>query len=750
MNSEPLPFTYSAPSSAEAEQRSQVLSNLLNVSTYLVSVLDPATLLNGLVERVVDVVPAIQASILWLYEQQLGALRVVSQHGLEVAEIVDMQLRPGEGAVGITMKRGEAMLLGSRSIYQDAHAAISGRNRPGFDQLLNALPRELTAVTLPLRIGNETIGVLELINLGQSPSLHSQDLQVLQTFANLAAGAIKNAQLHTQMQSHQRRLEVFSAIGTAISAAADLDELVSNVLDVLLSYVRSPAGGLRLFNLERQVLTLKEHRAMPEGYAEQFREMPVAGAPTEDAVRYGQPMRRILVPEGEEAMLLAEGWQAAMYLPLLAGGTVVGVVCIYGDPTMLERVDVQTLMTVGSMIGFAIANVVLYQDSETERRRLRAVINSIAEGVALVDGQGRLVLANQTAIELLTLERLPYHQTLSEMPDFYAMRDIDGQQLTVERSPLSMAFSGGVFHDYRVVIQGASGSETVLSFSGAPVLRDDMTPDGAVVVFRDITVSQKLERAKDDFLAVAAHELRSPLAAIRSYSDFLLRRAQKRNEEDSPDIRGLTILDQQVSYMLRLVDNLLDVSRIEANQFNLDIQPLDLVGLVQQVIDQQRPSAGEHALVFSSSQEEIELIGDPIRLKQIITNMVSNAVRYSPNGSAVRVTTSLESVGSLLADHSEFATALRAHSRQVDEHDQMALIAVQDRGQGIAEDQRSNLFRRYVRGQNTKRTTGLGLGLYLTREFVVRHGGIIWVESKLNEGSTFFVALPLAQPDALI
>ena len=113
-------------------------------------------------------------------------------------------------------------------------------------------------------------------------------------------------------------------------------------------------------------------------------------------------------------------------------------------------------------------------------------------------------------------------------------------------------------------------------------------------------LSQKLERAKDDFLAVAAHELRSPLAAVRGYTDLLVRREQRRGEEDSPELRGLNILAQQVTHMLRMVDNLLDVSRIDAGQVSLQLQRVNLVALVEQVIEQQRPAAGDRILVLES------------------------------------------------------------------------------------------------------------------------------------------------------
>jgi two-component system phosphate regulon sensor histidine kinase PhoR len=262
-----------------------------------------------------------------------------------------------------------------------------------------------------------------------------------------------------------------------------------------------------------------------------------------------------------------------------------------------------------------------------------------------------------------------------------------------------------------------------------------------VVIFRDITTSQKLERAKDDFLAVAAHELRSPLAAVRGYADLLLRRSAKR-EEDPAEVRGLTILGQQVTHMLRLVDNLLDVSRLDADQLNLARQKVNLVSLAQQVIEQQRPVAGERELLLDSEELELNVDCDQLRIRQVLTNLIGNAVRYSPNGTTVSVRLRTEHTVLLAQRYPGYLRAAAQGERP--ESELVALVQVQDQGGGIAEEQVGRLFKRYSRGIQ-RAGEGLGLGLYLSREFVTRHGGAIWVESREGQGSTFMFTLPLGE-----
>jgi two-component system, OmpR family, phosphate regulon sensor histidine kinase PhoR len=733
---------FDQPIADEAELRSQVLNNMLNVSTYLVSVLDPNELLTSLARRVVEVVPAVQAGLLWLQDQQQAAIQIKSLHGLEPAPdqaLLDrLRLRLGEGLAGTVWQRGEPMLIEGRGRYQELAGRVGVLAQPDIRRLIEPLPRDVTGVLLPLRIGKQVIGVLELLNTGDGPPLHRQDLQVLQTFGNLAAGAINNAQLHAKMQAHQRRLEALGAIGTVVSMAADLDELLSNALDVLLRVLETQAGLLLLHDLSRSLLSAVAQRGLPQRFVELHHSLSVSGSPYEEVVRYGQAIARPLIAEDGEELLIEAGFNSCVYLPLLAGGTVVGVISMYGDETMRERVDVPALMTMGSQLGLAIANVRLYQDTRTERLKLNAVINSIAEGVVLCNREGRLVLANQSAMELLSVERIPAEQSLSEMPDFYAMRNLEGETLPVEQLPLARALSGEVFHEYRLLSHGASGIDTVLGFSGAPVYDDENNVDGAVVIFRDVTTSQKLERAKDDFLAVAAHELRSPLAAVRGYADLLVRREQRRGEEDSPELRGLNILAQQVTHMLRMVDNILDVSRIDAGQVSLQLQRVSLVPLIEQVIEQQRPTAGDRLLVLESDEPELSVMCDSLRIRQVLTNLVGNAIRYSPGATRVTVQIATEPADAIAARHPAYANA-RADA---DPQALMALIAVHDQGAGISEEQLGRLFKRYARGRE-RRGEGLGLGLYLSREFVARHGGDIWAESREGQGSTFYVALPL-------
>jgi two-component system, OmpR family, phosphate regulon sensor histidine kinase PhoR len=743
LTTSPPPLTPGQPGDP-AEQ----VMGLLKVSSYLVSMLDPDELLANLLAGVTDALPFVEAGILWSYDRSAGRLRVTSVHGLSLsaellADLHGVHLRPGEGLAGLALQRNEPQYHQSLHGYRSTADYLSPQNQLLFQQISEALPRRITSVCLPLRVGSETSGVLELIDIGcpeerpASRALNPADIPVLQTFGNLAATAIKNAQLYAQAGAYQQRLKAFDAVVTAISTAADLDDLMRSVLDVVIGLVPHSCGALLLLDREHDKFILGAARGLAPSAIVALRNMPLENSACEEVVYYGQPVFRPLLSERGEVALLEVGLESGAYLPLLAGGTVAGVLMLFGGPNLYRNVDQAMLMPICNQVGFAIANVRLYNDSISERRKLNAVVSSIAEGVILCDSRGRLLLYNNAAQTLLRND-LPFEQQLNEMASYYRFRDLDNSPLPTERLPMAMALAGEVFPDYRVLVNGASGVDTVMSFSGAPARNDDGAIEGAVVVFRDVTAMQRVERAKDEFLAVAAHELRSPLAAVRSYADLLLRREQSRSEADPRDLHGLTILTQQVGHMLRMVDNLLDVSRIDAGQIDLQKQRVNLVNLADQVIDQQRPAAGTRELILKTSQTELWVECDTLRIRQVLTNLLSNAIKYSPPDSEVIVALRLvewpEPKGEADEHHGEEGEGIRTRT--------MALVAVQDQGNGVQPEQIDSLFRRFYRARSY-RAEGLGLGLYLSRQFVEMHGGRIWAESVVGVGSTFSFVLPL-------
>jgi len=253
---------------------------------------------------------------------------------------------------------------------------------------------------------------------------------------------------------------------------------------------------------------------------------------------------------------------------------------------------------------------------------------------------------------------------------------------------------------------------------------------GGVGIVEDITAQRRIEeerarllreahaaiRVRDDFLTIASHELKTPLTPL---SLRLANLERKLERGESVDPTALRHARQQLLRLTSLINDLLDTSRIESGGLALHPQPTRLDALVEHVIHvTERLYDGEHRVHFHRPAQPLHVRGDPYRLEQVITNLVENALKYSPDGGPVHVS--------------------------LEVRDSLALLSVSDHGIGIPADQQQHLFERYFRARNvpTRSYGGLGLGLYICRDIIERHGGRIWVESEVGRGSTFYVALP--------
>ncbi|HEU5101629.1 MAG TPA: HAMP domain-containing sensor histidine kinase, partial [Roseiflexaceae bacterium] len=226
---------------------------------------------------------------------------------------------------------------------------------------------------------------------------------------------------------------------------------------------------------------------------------------------------------------------------------------------------------------------------------------------------------------------------------------------------------------------------------------------------------------RDEFLSIAAHELKTPLTTLMGNIDLIERRARREGSLNERDARSVHIASQQARRLKQLIDGLLDLSRLELGQLSIEPQPLDLRSLAQRVVDEVQPGLTRHSIVCRAPEQHVPIAGDEIRLEQVLQNLIQNAIRYSPNGGLVEVL--------------------------VDTTDQpaMARLRVRDHGIGIAAEALEQLFKRFYRvpDASIEHIHGVGIGLYVVKEIVTMHGGSVKVASEIGVGSTFTVYLPL-------
>jgi PAS domain S-box-containing protein len=225
---------------------------------------------------------------------------------------------------------------------------------------------------------------------------------------------------------------------------------------------------------------------------------------------------------------------------------------------------------------------------------------------------------------------------------------------------------------------------------------------------------------RDQFLSIASHELKTPLTSLLGYAELLQRSVARGAALQERDRRAVQVIAASSNRLTKLINTMLDVSRIETGQLTIERAPVDLNALTRRVVEETRLMVERHELRFLAPREALIVEGDELRLEEVLQNLIQNALKYSPHGGPVRV--------------------------QVERRGDMACVAVHDQGIGIPDTELPNLFSRFYRVQSgiTRHISGMGVGLYVVKEIVNLHGGAITVESNEGEGSTFTVCLPLA------
>ncbi|HLZ70298.1 MAG TPA: PAS domain S-box protein [Dehalococcoidia bacterium] len=368
------------------------------------------------------------------------------------------------------------------------------------------------------------------------------------------------------------------------------------------------------------------------------------------------------------------------------------------------------------------------QAAEALRRseeRLQRIVENAAVGIHIFDRGGGSLLLNAAVEEIFGVSREQWEGG-SAVPPFRLLRP-DGAPLPTRAHPFALVRrTGGPLHGMEFVVVRPTGQRVVVSASGAALHDAAGRFDGVVLVYHDVTERERAERqlrdavaVRDQFLSIASHELRTPLTSLKGQIQLGQRRLQ-RGAQPEEIAASLTIAEQQVNRLARLVGELLDVSRLASGRFGIVPVPLALDPLVRRVVETERAAEPPHPIDFGGAGGAPEVRADPDRLEQVLVNLLQNARKYSPPGSPIRV--------------------------RVWKEPEAVAIAVQDRGIGVPPADQERIFQPFQRASNVDRgVAGLGLGLYIAAEIARAHGGAIDLDSLPGEGSTFTLRLPLGE-----
>jgi signal transduction histidine kinase len=297
----------------------------------------------------------------------------------------------------------------------------------------------------------------------------------------------------------------------------------------------------------------------------------------------------------------------------------------------------------------------------------------------------------------------------------------DGTPYSSEEWPLYRALNYGeeIVGEEINIIRG-NGKTGTIRVGSSPIKDINGNISAAVAIFIDITDRKRLERQKDEFIATASHELKTPVTSLKAYGQVLQTVFNRKGDQYA--VAQLAKMDAQINKLTGLIRDLLDIPNIQEDKLHFQVERFDFNELATEIVEELQRTTEQHNIVKEFAPSII-IRGDRERTGQVLTNLISNAIKYSPYADKVIVRTYLEKG--------------------------MLTFSVQDFGIGIASDKQTQIFERFYRAEGKKQDTfpGLGLGLYISSEIIRRQNGEIWVDSVEGKGSTFFFNLPVQLSD---
>lgn len=655
-----------------------------------------------------------------------------------------------QGLTGRVISSGEPLLL---------HSAKTVDNMGGVAYGKPDTPQSIIAV--PMVLGGRAVGMLSVQSY--KPNVYSEDeLQILSTLANQAVVAIQNGRLFNetqrlaeqleqrvvertaQLQREQQNTETLLRILTEVSSSLDLDRALNRTLALLNDAIGAEQGTIMLRGADDNML----HYRAGYGYLTD----KISGEGRGVKLKVGEGLAGWVV-ENREAALINDllddpRWvktasssfehRSAIAMPLLVAEDVIGVLMVFHRKTSYFSAEFLNMVkAIAGQVAVAINNAHLYELIRDQAERLgsmlrreqedasrsQAILEAVADGVLVTGNNNRISFINSSAEDILDLEsERVIGQSLDVFGGLFGKAAGSWMQTIRGWSEAPAEYRHGDTFAEQLDLQNG---RIVLVHLAPVILQNDFL--GTVSIFRDITHEVEVDRLKSEFVATVSHELRTPMTSIRGYTDVLLMGAAGALNENQAHF--LNIVKNNTERLNILVNDLLDVSRIESGRVTLSPQALDLREVAEDVIeDVLRRSQEENkpmALSLNAPKKLPRVFGDMERVRQVLGNLVYNAYHYTPENGTISV--NIQSLNG-------------GHEVQVD---------VEDNGVGIALDDQERVFERFYRGEHplVLATPGTGLGLSIVKQIVEMHNGRIWMKSSgiPGEGSTFSFTLPVQE-----
>jgi PAS domain S-box-containing protein len=509
-----------------------------------------------------------------------------------------------------------------------------------------------------------------------------------------------------------RQREYLLKISRAMTSRLDLPSLLRLILEHSVEMLNGQIGIIALRQDDGAFLIRASYGLPPQL-------LPLFAPLLSDIPAYGPNLARWQTPELPMKLRLvavASGMELhqVVALPLVMGDELIGAIYVfrsYGGAFSAN--DQQVLASFADQAAIAVHNARLYQKVMEDKQRLDAIIENSGDGVMILDRE-RCILAFNRALANITGwsagEALGQH-----CYDVLNLVNPQGVSICHNLCPLIHPPE-----DDRLYVEGKVGGDNrrnvIVGDTYSPLYDEEGKLSAVIGNVRDISRLREAEEMKSTFVSVVSHELKTPVSIVKGYAGTL---AREDAQWDQETIRqGLKVIEEEADHLNALIDNLLQASRLQAGGLKLQFSYVDIPALAEKVIEKLRPQTDKHTFSLDFPSDFPEVPGDSDRLQEVLSNLVSNAIKYSPAGGLIRV------------------------GGQVGPAE--VIVSVSDEGIGVPPEERERIFERFYRVESSlsRRTQGAGLGLYLCKAVVEAHGGRIWVEGQPEQGATFYFTLP--------
>ena len=603
-------------------------------------------------------------------------------------------------------RTGEPLFLESRAERNKLFPTLEGQGENGH-----------AIAVLPLALEGRLLGVIAL-SFGENMSFSEERRRMKVTLARQAAQALERARLYAAEQTARQRLAFMAEASELLSSSLDYEQTLKQVAQLAVPRLADwcaidmvmPNG-----EIQRLAVAHEDPEKVRWAYELQERYPPDPDDPhgVAQVIRSGQPeffpdlpeeLLEELIGDDDELRRIVDelGLRASICVPLSARGRTLGALTLIAAEKhpVFDQADFELAVELARRAGIAVDNSRLFQEAETGANAARALAY-VADGVVLLDRAGFVRHWNPAVALIMGVDEeetlglrveavVPAWDSLSSHVPLVRPGEAIGRPVTV---PMV-----------------AQGRELWVSASGVDF------GEGTVYALRDVTDERALEKTRSDFVATASHELRTPLAAIYGAVRTLRREDLELSAEDNATF--LEIMEAESLRLAQIVDQILVAGQIDADAVDFDLETCDPVELAEGVLESAALHLPDGISLHIDKKGTRPIICDANKLRQVLVNLVDNAIKYSPEGGDVEI--------------------------RLDAHNGECLIQIADEGLGIPSSERERIFEKFYRldPHQTRGVGGTGLGLYICRELVERMNGRLEVESEPGKGSRFTVRLP--------